>query len=661
MSPIPPVRIRLGPALLALAALALAFAGQWQFDESPDPTLGAVLTFVLAAGCLFAAEWLVKHPAPAATETTHQGTAEAWQWAMTGIALALTGWVTWILLDYPRGQGDDVPVLPWLMSWLLLLVTWLPLPQVADVRRWLAAHRSDLLLLCLLTLAAALLRLWKLGSLPYALSGDEGSIGIEVQRVLQGELRNPFTLGWGPLPTLSFFVQAVPAWLLGLNAWTLRLMNALFAILAIPMLYLLARLLCDQRTALAAALLLAGYHVHLHYSRATINVIFDTFFYPAAVFALLYGLRRASSPAAFVLGGLLAGFAQYSNVGARLLPIMIIAFLLYLLAFQRSWLRGQRDNLLVLLISFVVVSAPMMVYAWQRPDDYNTRINQIGIVQSGWLEREQQTRGTGPLPVLAEQFYRTLLGFGVYDDRTVSYGGGTLASPAMAVLLFLGLGLATVRWRQPVYALLLLWFWGGLIGGGVLTTDPPTSNRLVMLTPVVALFAGLALAEVVRLLLLALGPRLSQRWKLAAVCVLALPLLFQDVRHYFRDYLPRQEFGSSHAYIATELGYYLAARSPSPHLYFFGPPRMWSGFSSLVFLAPDAARTDVSDPITIRAEVESLVEPGNDALFVFLPERGSELDVVRERFPEGTQVEFYHPTTGELLFLTYQVARDELS
>lgn len=665
MSFIPFTRIRLWPILLIIVALALGFYGQKRFSESLDPTFDAVLAFALAAICLFAAEGLARDPASSAAvdgaetvpTTISQGTAWLlrWRWMLTGVAFAIGAWVAWVLYQQSPGEDATTPALPWVLAWVLLLVIWMPLPRPTHVRAWVRSHPGELAIVVALIVLAGVIRLWGLADYPYTLSGDEGSIGIEIRRVLNGEIQNPFTLGWGPLPTLSYFVQSIPARFLGLTPWTLRLVNVLFGILAIPMLYLLARLLFNRPTALAAAMLLAGYHVHHHYSRATINVIFDTAFYPATLSALVYGLRYRATAWPFVLAGVLAGLAQYSNVGARLLPILIVAFLSYLWLFARSWLNGKQDYLLLMLVAFLVVAGPMGVYALQHPDDYNARMNQIGIVQSGWLENQERSRNVGALPILAEQFQYVLFGFVVYHDQTASYGGDALANPVMAMLLFLGIGLGLWRWQRPVYALLQLWFWGALIGGGVLTLSPPTSNRLVMLTPVVALLSGLALAEILRLVMTATGEQHRQTGILVLVSIFALPIAFADVNFYFREYLPRYYFGGTHAYIATRLGYEIGAESYPPHLYFGGTPYMWSGFSTLGFLAPYTETTDLVDPLKSVDDVNHLVKPGEDMLFVFLPHRKDEVTVVQARFPSGVYQEVLFPADGSIAYVTYRV------
>lgn len=660
--------------LLVILSVLLALFGQYQLARSSHPFPSALLLFTLAVVCLLASERLAKpsrgsserggadDPSRVAAPRRLDAASRLhWRWVLTGIALPLAAWTLHTLARQPLSFTGSGPVLPWLASSALLVSAWLQWPDGGRVLAWFRRHRGEVVAVALVTLAGLGLRLWQLGDGPLALSGDEGSVGLELHRILRGEMRNPFTLGFGPFPTLSFFVEVIPGRLFGLRAWSLRLPNALLSALAVPALYVLARQFFDRRVAVAAALLLAGYQVHLHYSRVAIHVAVDTFFFTATLALLVYGLRRRSGPFPFMLAGLLAGADQYVYTGSRLLPLLIVAFLAYLVVVAPRWLDGQQTNLLVLALTFLVVAGPILLVALQHPDEYNARINQVGIVQSGWLAQEREIRHQGTLPILWDQFRRALFGFSFYQDQTVSYGpGGPLANAPMAILLYLGLGVSLLRWRQPGYALLSLWFWAALIGGGVLTVSPPTSNRLVALTPAVALLVAVALSESARLLAVALDVQRPRRWALAATVVVAVALALLDARFYFQKYLPSNRFGGGQALIATQLGSELASWSPAPHLYFFGPPRMWSGFSTLVFLAPEVPRDDVVEPLLSATPLDQIVRPDRDALFVFLPERVNEMAFVSQRYPGGEQREVYSPDGREVTYYWYFVPRSVL-
>lgn len=708
-------KISLWTILLLLLALSLAFLGQYQFSSSKQVSPIPIILFVLAAISLAGAEklvqvknsnsskpdengsfstddselkfsfssalmrfweWLV---APFAVEAAPESLKllPAWEtdpknflppqksrkrWLITVVAVGLGLRVMWIYAERIPFRNETGPFFPWLFAWLLFFVAWLELPKWPQIVVWQRKYRSEIFVLLILTLLAFGLRTWNLANAPFTVSGDEGSIGQELREILQGKLRNPFILGWGPLPTMTYFVEAFLTSIFGLNLWTLRLISAFAGTLAIPTLYLLARLLFGRLTALIAALLLLGYHFHLHYSRVTINVTFESLTYPATFAVLVYALRQQTQNWPFILTGLFAGMSQYTNVGGRLLPFLILAFLGYLFFTKRAIIQGKTTKLLLMLLFFLVFTGPMLVFAWKRPNDYNTRLNQIGIIQSGWLAREEEIRHQGPLLIMADQFQQALFGFGFYNDRTVSYNlHGTLANPFMAFFLFLGLGLSLWRWQEPAFALLALWFWAGLITAGMLTVQPPTSNRLFVLTPVVALLAARSLVETTSFLAQKLKTRFLFPSATKAALLIALFIAFLDITYYFEIYIPSHQFGGEHALIATTLGYELEKQTTPTKVYFFGAPYMWSVFSTLDFLAPNVKLSDVEEPLKASAELTKVLQLDQDAIFVFLPHRYEEIVVVQTRFPQGKFKEYLHPVKNTPFFITYYVPKAMLN
>ena len=79
-------------------------------------------------------------------------------------------------------------------------------------------------------------------------------------------------------------------------------------------------------------------------------------------------------------------------------------------------------HVVLLLVAFLAVAGPMLSYALSHPDEWNARLNQVGIIQSGWLEREPELTGKSTAHILAEQFLRAAGAFHVFPDRTVWYG-----------------------------------------------------------------------------------------------------------------------------------------------------------------------------------------------------------------------------------------------
>jgi hypothetical protein len=188
-----------------------------------------------------------------------------------------------------------------------------------------------------------------------------------------------------------------------------------------------------------------------------------------------------------------------------------------------------------------------------------------------------------------------------------------------------------------------------MVGLG-LTDDPTGTQRIVVVGPIVAMLVAVALAALVRIAVHLLGLRGSVARALAGLAVVALCLW--NVHYYFHAPTELRLYGDSNTLIATQLAYYLRAMGGEPTVYFHAPQRMWYyGFQTLPFIARKAKGIDVEDPVDAQSRPPSITGP---TLFVFVPERMSELAFIRQWFPQGQQRDFLAPE-GSLSFALYEV------
>jgi 4-amino-4-deoxy-L-arabinose transferase-like glycosyltransferase len=666
------------PALLGVLAFALALLGQERFVIDDRSRLHeGILLFALAALCLAVARHLLRYPAappalprPRAITTGIESAPRGLllRWAATGVGILIIGLVLAVLADSVPPPSYVPLFWGWVLASVLVTGAWL-LPGefnwktggerrevwssiLNSVRAWTRLHQWDLLAVGSVTLLAAVLRFPDLATALPTINGDEASVGLEVRRVLAGELRNPFSLIWGSHSGLVAFIMASFARVLGPSVGSFRLLGAILGTLAVPATYLLARLLTGRHLAVVAALFLAAVPLHLHYSRLALVNAWDSFTFPAVLAALWWGMRRDQRETwPFALAGLVAGLGQYPYVGSRLVVIIVVLWLVYLVVFDSEPLRGKGLHLLVMAMVFAVVVSPHYLNAVQEPDLFNSRINQEGILQNGWLRNEAQGRAESPLYVLWDQFRRALFGFAFFPDRSAAWNPGTpLAPPLLGLGLFLGLIVSLRRWRDPTVLLLHGWFWSVILSAGMLTLNPPTSNRLISAVPAVCIFAALGWEGMARALARAWdGER--QRWLAAILLALfAGVTLFTGV-HAHQRYLANNRFGGTEALIATRVGYTLAQMPQETTLVMMGAPLVYSDISPLVFLTPSYTRRDIIDPLTAPP---TDLETGNPLLFVILPGRESDMNYVLQAFPDGQLTQAHAPDNGELLY--YQIA-----
>lgn len=651
-------RRRIALAMLA-GGLCLAVLGQCAFARRGGSVWDGIVLY-LAAGWLVVAA-VARREAPAPRPAPMDGLV-ARLYGLLGcsrprvaaLALALVG-SGYAAAAAPLRPADasryDLLVL-WVGAVALsvgALVAWRSLPThlraaVAAFRR----HPVEALLVAGLALAAFLLRAARLETIPYVLSGDEASMGLEAVGVLEGTRTNPFVTGWLSHPTLYFFLQAASLRLFGVTVTALRLPSALVAVPTLVLLYLLARSWFGRWVAGLSALFFAGYHYAIHYGRIALNNIWDPFF---ALGALYVGLRGIDErrPALVAVGGVFLGMAWYFYMGARLIPLVLLVGLWLRARCARGYWRQVAPLLVVMALCALVVALPLLAHFRAAPQLLTARWKLTSMLANGALATEAQRTGRTPLSIMGTQFLKAALAFHHYPDPTFHYRPGVpLLGFAAAILFTMGLVVAARRFRRPEYGLLLAWFALVIIFGGVLLENPPSSARLVLAIPPVAIMVALGAVEVVSLARWALGR--SQAEAVVASLVVVTLITCQSAFFYFGRYTSSRVYGGANTAVAHRMGLYLRSLGPGHYCYFFGAPRMYLGFATIPFLARDLRGSDVLEPLSDPAQ---LAPANGEPVFVLLPERAAEIEAVRRRYPAGELREF-RDATGNILFTAYE-------
>lgn len=690
-------RRRLVALVLLAAALALAALGQHYFVERRDYLWDGLAFYGLAVLCFVLAwRYAMAKSAKARTKLGWPGPLSTWlrtypgPMALVVLGLALSGVATLMSLGRGFDQATYDIVIVWLLGvacvvvaafWparLPLRFTWKWTSRLSEVKRgtWL-----EVVAVIGLTVVAFMLRGTALEGVPYTLSGDEAWFGLTARQVISGELRNPFVTAHVSMPTFFYWPISWAMRLVENGMFGLRLPSALVGTATVLALYMFARHMWGRRMALLSGALLATYDYHIHYSRLGTNNVWDPLFAVLTFWALDVGLtvpEEGKRRRALILAGLAMGFSAYFYTGARLLPVLVAAYLLFYWAERRwarevaAWTRGPGWQVMLVLLALLVVAGPMVAFALTHPDDWNARINQVGIIQSGWLAREPGLTGKTTAKILAEQFLRAAGAFHVFPDRTVWYGiERPLLGSVAGICGVLGMAWAAVHWRERRYFLVLLWFWAAIITGGMLTESPPSSQRLVVAIPAVVLLVAIGVDYTVGLaqgvlrssrvtdgtLPVPEGEAAGQddrgRWGSVVVGLIVLILAVSSVRYYFVEFTPSRLYGSRNGETSTMIGHYLRGKEGDYHAYFVGAPLLYWRFGSTNFLAPDVTGEDIVEPLDAPPYD---LQTARTAVWIFLPERLSELSWVQQAFPSG-QVEEFRDGSGSLRFVAYTVQR----
>ena len=404
----------------------------------------------------------------------------------------------------------------WLLCCLVIIVCLAPL----RVRRF--QIDVGLRALLLVTLVAFALRATLLDSIPGGLHVDEtGVAGYTMDQVLTGRPQtiSPFIVGLDSHPTLYFYLIKLFMSIFGYTVAGLRSSSALAGTLAVLATYACVAVWNNRRMALIAAILIATYHFHVHWSRLALNNIWDTVWVPAMIAAYTWGWKNRNSIGAALAGAAL-GFMLYFYQGGRVSVLLLLFVIVWL------WWNDRDNRRLVLhlgklaAVSLCIV-LPLALFAVAEPAPFFDRFN----IVFGWrpaVIQEITGSATAYWQFFWYQLTRSVGAYTAYTDITGFYRPLTPLTIGLSMLLLpIGFGWAIFkRMWVPVVWLVLVTFFGGFLLAGA-----PSSSHYVTAIPAICWLIAIAIDL--------LNERGHPRLALAALIIIVVT----DLVFYFGIYL----------------------------------------------------------------------------------------------------------------------------
>lgn len=218
-------------------------------------------------------------------------------------------------------------------------------------------------LLVIILLVASFLRLWKLSGVPVSLFGDELDVGYHAYSILKtgkdyygnswpihfhsiAEWRTPLYL-YSTVPTVAIF---------GITPLGVRLPAAIFGILSVWVLYLLAKQISEEKVALLAAAVMAINPWALQYSRAGFEA---TLVLLLLLLGLHLFLKSLSSPRWLWLSAACFGLTPWVYSTAKLFTPMLLLFLF--ITWRKEIFTFPKKHLAFAFLALIIVGLPIAV------------------------------------------------------------------------------------------------------------------------------------------------------------------------------------------------------------------------------------------------------------------------------------------------------------
>jgi 4-amino-4-deoxy-L-arabinose transferase-like glycosyltransferase len=550
-----------------------------------------------------------------------------------------------------RNHPDDTPYWDvfaiWIFSILIAMAAYIPkqFSFSVDIKKidW-----KGVLPIILILIIGGFLRFYQLGHIPFIMENDEGTVGVKALEVLSGIRRNMFDT-FGGFGSLHLFLMAIPVYLFGRTILSVRLLTALMGFLTLPVVYLLAKEMFSKKIALVSTFLLAVSHLHIQFSRISPTTSLDPFLSSLA-FLFLYRGFRDNRRRDWVYSALVMGLGLYFYVGARAMMVVSFGYILYMLVFHWKDFKKNIKNLPAYLLTFIIVSAPMLYWFYINPDAFNARINQVGIFQTGWAEAEMINRNISLFQVLREQFVSAVLIFFFSLPRWF-YEAQIPALHIITGFLFAcGILVTIVRIKDMRYGLIQCWFWATLISGQVLLVDPPpNAYRTLGLYPTVCMFGGIALVWLIDSWSSVVKGKLKYLPTIVMLVALAVEG-YLNVQYYFGNWAPQYLYGDRRSRTESLVGAYVGKLPDETVTYIADSESYWgSGSPSFDYQSNDHPYVDVKGSLL---DVIPEVKESGRALFILPEERYDEMYVLQRELPGG---EVYYQYLGnDVYFMAYR-------
>ena len=429
--------------------------------------------------------------------------------------------------------------------------------------------RRQVLIIVGILVIASFFRFYQLDKYPPGLYPDEamnGSNALVANETGDYKIFYPENTG---REGLFINIQALSIKYFGISPWSLRSVSALFGILTILGLYLLARELFDWRIATISSFLMAVSFWHVNFSRIGFRAIMLPFVLVYLFYFLWRGLRH-SNWWYFFLAGIFGGLGFYTYTSYRIAPlILILIFVNYWMFLKKDFhhenYEHTRNRFLggfsLLMITIFFVALPIGVYFLKNPQNFMQRNTQSVFVQAK------------PAREFAGSIVKTLGMFSFYGDGNDRHNisGQPMLGWPIGILFIIGFIKELTHWLRrkhghlsPVHTLLFAWFFVFLLPG-FLSTEAPHALRAIGVIPVVMIFCAKGFMWLFNAL---------EEWELTthpwkglnhakliapifAALALMLALGFYEYNRYFNIWGPNQTtagaFTASYVEIAKEI------------------------------------------------------------------------------------------------------------
>jgi 4-amino-4-deoxy-L-arabinose transferase-like glycosyltransferase len=502
--------------------------------------------------------------------------------------------------------------------------------------------RRELTLVLLVFLIGIFFRIYRIRSVPPGLHGDEAQTGLEAIKILDGIPYSPYSSEVYGQTTFHFYLTSFIFRIFGISPVSIRLTSVIVGLLTTPVFYFFIRSVFGVNVALFSAFFLAISRWHTHLSRLGFMTIHITLFQSLTFWFLLKGLRGRKL-FDFTLAGIFLGIGLNTYMGFRLIPLIVLFWLIFLFLYQRKSLTGLGLKILCFWLALIVTAAPLLFYAIHNWEMFNGRMRSI------WVFENQNQR-----QAIEQIWQNTKAAILMFNLRGSTWPHKNLPGAPMldvitGVFFLTGFLIALLKLRESRYSLLLINLFI-MLGASIFTkgTYPPSGDPIRSSGALISsvIFAGVGINYLWVFL------RAKAKYFIPLILIASFFLNYQA---YFIEFANHPAVWHDFHFIPVEIAK-LANERENEYIYLLSD-WFYLDYLSIRFIAPDLDGEDFFQQLWQYSPKDYLLPLNKhldkDALFVILPFYNDYLSKLRTFYPEGILKEHYAGPGKKSIFVSF--------
>lgn len=356
----------------------------------------------------------------------------------------------------------------------------------------LKRHRAILIFLTIF-IVAIFFRTYRLSSIPYGLNNDAAWEGSAAINIFHKNISNylPYAAeGWrgeGIIrATVALFIPII-----GNNPINIKFASVIFGVGLIIPLFLLIKNLFNTKLAAITSFLVAISGWHITMSKTGWRAVTVPFFFSMLFYFYFRGTKSKKFLDFAIAGAMLSIGSLYAYDAGRVILFFFILWLITSFFSIKKFFSIYKRQLLFLLVSFLITSLPMIIYAFNNWQNFTSR--------SDFLFIGKHIQEAGSLSPLINNIVTAALTFNVRANGNDFFILRPLIDAPVSWLIPIGFAICLwqIFFKKSInYFFIMLWFLFSMLPG---ILSSPNGNREIGALPSVYFFSALGIIFIVNL------------------------------------------------------------------------------------------------------------------------------------------------------------------